>query len=41
MNNSLIKINNLSVSRNDHLIFSDLSFDIVESHAINIYGCNG
>ena len=41
MNNSLIKINNLSVSRNDHIIFSDISFDIVESHAINIYGCNG
>ena len=41
MNTSLIKINNLAVSRNDNLIFSNISFEVVKSYAINIFGGNG
>ena len=41
MNNNLLKVNNLSVSRNDNLIFSNISFDVKKSHVINIHGING
>ena len=41
MNDYLIKVDNLSMSRNDTQIFSNISFELFPSHIINIFGKNG
>ncbi len=41
MNDSLIKINNLSVSRNENIVFSNISFEVMKSCVVNIFGGNG
>ncbi len=41
MSNSLIKINDLSVSRNENIIFSNISFEVIKSYTVNIFGGNG
>ncbi|MBC8305245.1 MAG: ATP-binding cassette domain-containing protein, partial [Pelagibacterales bacterium] len=37
----LLETKNLSLTRNDYCIFSDINLDIQEGQLINIYGKNG
>ena len=39
--NKLLEIKNLSLTRNDYCIFSNINLDIQEGQLINIYGKNG
>ena len=41
MTENLIRVRNLSVTRNGYTVFSDISFDLLKSQAINIFGSNG
>ena len=41
MINSLIELENISLSRNDNNILKDISFNIETSKALNLYGTNG
>ena len=40
MTENLIRVRNLSVTRNGYTVFSDISFDLLKSQAINIFGSN-
>jgi len=39
--NKLLEIKNLSLTRNDYCIFSNINLDVQEGQLINIYGKNG
>ena len=41
MNNLLIQLKDISLSRNDKSIIRDMSLDINSSTVLNIYGHNG
>ena len=38
---NLIKVKNLSVTRNGYTVFSNISFDLIKTQSINIFGSNG